>query len=309
MSSASRNKIPVVILGSTNWDICMYLPTLPKPGETVANGLLEGNLGGKGANQAVACHKAGAQMRFISAVGEDATANTVFETFTTLELNAESILRKPTTTGTACIFIDENAENCIGLTAGANGLLNENDVDAEQALIANADFLLMQLETPLATIEYAADMARKANTTVVLNPAPAALLPDSLMSKIDIITPNRVELGQLAEAPVDTEAQVLIAARKLQQLGINMVVVTLGSEGVLIVDGEEQARLSARQVNAIDTTAAGDTFNGFFVAMLAEGKSPEQAARVAADAASLSVTRKGAIPSIPTITEVVATTN
>ena len=278
----------------------MYLNHLPTPGETVGGGKLATHLGGKGANQAVACLRAGAEMRFISTLGNDTTGNTIKAQFEEIGLSTEYMTQIPgATTGTACIFIDDNAENCIGLTAGANALLDEAMVASYQGLIADADYLLMQLETPLPSIMAAARLAQASNTAVVLNPAPTMSLPNALLPLLDIVTPNQGELAQLTAMPTESEDQIEAAAQALLAKGIGVVVVTMGSQGVGLFTETASQFFAAKQVDALDTTAAGDTFNGFFVARLAQGDELAVAIRMAADAASLSVTRAGAIPSIP----------
>nr|WP_269783265.1 ribokinase [Marinibactrum halimedae] len=291
-------------MGSTNWDICMYLPHLPTPGETVGEGRLKTNLGGKGANQAVACHRAGANTTFISCIGDDATGTTVREEFEAIGLNTSAVATlSNTTTGTACIFIDESAENCIGLTAGANGELTPELVNQHRDTISAADVLLVQLETPIESVLAAAKIAHEAKTKVILNPAPARSLPDELFQYVDVLTPNEGELAQLSGMPTDTEDELNAAAEALIHKGVTNLIVTLGKNGAALFQDQWavlKQTFAPFVVDAKDTTAAGDTFSGNLAAVIAQTGDYTQAIETAMAAAALSVTREGAIPSIPT---------
>jgi len=298
----------VVVLGSTNWDICMHLPRLPAPGDTVGGGRLRTAIGGNGANQAVACHLAEAPTQFISCIGDDTSAATIRQAFRTLKLDDAHVADiSNCSTGTACIFVNAEGENCIGITAGANAHLSVAMVEQAQQLFAQAKVLLLQLETPLASVLRAAELAHIGGARVVLNPAPAPAqpLPDTLYKWIDVLTPNRGELAELAEVATDTEAGLHAACERLLTQGVNTIVVTLGGDGVLLAtatDGKlNTERYAAYQVQAADTTAAGDVFNGYLAAQLRDpGTSVSAALQQAMAAAALSVTREGALPSIPT---------
>ncbi len=304
----------VVVVGSTNWDICMYLPHLPVPGETVGGGRLKGNLGGKGANQAVACHLAGAAVNFISALGDDSTAGTIMTQFGNIGLDTGHLVQiKAHNTGTACIFIDENAENCIGLTAGANNELTPELVNNYRDLIGSAKVVLLQLEIPLNTVIEVAKLAREAGALVILNPAPAKELPDELLKIVDVLTPNFGEAEQLAnlnlspnnEAHIPQSAELNNIAKTLLKKGVGQVIVTLGKDGASLFETDKNPQhFNAPKVNAIDTTGAGDVFNGVFCAGLARGLSIENAIEKAIVGAAISVGREGAIPSIPTEEEI-----
>lgn len=300
-------QIDIVVLGSTNWDVCMYLSHLPAPGETVGEGRLKTHLGGKGANQAVASWKAHPNTAFISSVGDDATGDTIVAQLQALGLDTSYIHRIANTpTGTACIFIDAQAENCIGLTAGANDALSKDHVEQHANLIDNAKVLLLQLETPLATVEHAARKAKQAQTRVVLNPAPAKALPDSILVNCSVLTPNQGELALLSGVNIHSDEDIVRAAQHLLAKGVEDVVVTLGERGCLWINTKRHQHFAAFNVEALDTTAAGDTFSGFLAAQLAQAHTMEQAIPVAMAAAALSVTREGAIPSIPSHADVTA---
>ncbi|TQV86214.1 ribokinase [Exilibacterium tricleocarpae] len=303
-----------VVVGSTNWDTCMHLPHLPVPGETVAGGRLQAGIGGKGANQAVACHRGGADVHFISAVGDDQTGAGILAEFQTMGLAVSGIKTVPACpTGVACIFIDARGENCIGLTAGANARLTPQTIEQYRELITSAGVVLLQLEIPLETVMSVAQIAAGAGVPVVLNPAPARALPDELLAVVDILTPNRGEAAALAGLYTGSEPGLAAAAKTFLDKGVGRVLVTLGADGAVLFQpkaGAGQApatqRFAARAVTAVDTTGAGDVFNGVFCAGLVRGLSCEQAIEEAMVAAALAVTREGAIASIPTREEILA---
>jgi len=300
----------VVVLGSTNWDICMYLPSLPKPGDTVGAGRLQTAIGGKGANQAVACYLAGAPCQFVSCIGDDASASTIVQTFDELGLNTESVFNiADCATGTACIFIDTAGENCIGLTAGANAHLDTVVVNDSRQMIQEASVLLMQLETPLDSVLLAATLANQSGTQVILNPAPACPLPAALYPLVNILTPNRGELALLSGVDTSSQQGLEKACTVMLAKGVERLLVTLGSDGVMLASEAGITSYSAFNVEAVDTTAAGDVFNGYFAAQLSnieanggETVNEEQwqeAIEQAMAAAAIAVTQEGAIPSIP----------
>ncbi len=302
----------VVVVGSTNWDICMYLQRLPGAGETIGDGRLKTAIGGKGANQAVASHLAGAACCFISCVGDDAAGQTIRGALDELALPTQTLVEvADTATGTACIFIDDAGENCIGITPGANAELTPALVAAHGSDIQEAAVMLVQLEVPMASVVAAAEVAQASGTRVILNPAPAQVLPQALLAQVDVLTPNRGELAVLSGENTDTEEGLERGLNKLLNAGVGMVIVTLGREGALLAYRQEDAvlcveRYAAIPVKAVDTTAAGDVFNGYLAAALAEVETSElavealsRAIRQAMLAAAISVTREGAMPSIP----------
>ena len=286
----------VAVVGSTNWDMSIRLPSLPAPGETVLGGACYFCLGGKGANQAIAAARAGAEVFFLSCVGEDAIAAEVRR-----ELSANGLdLSGVTTigdadTGTAMIFVDERGENCIGVAGGANTRLTPDIVANHADSIKTADILLLQMEIPPATVEAAA----RRHDRVILNPAPAQELSRDLLSNVNIFTPNRIELSQVAGSKLNDETGLKNAAQSILEQGPEAVLVTLGEEGVLAVTPRETFRLQAFKVEAVDTTAAGDVFNGALAVALAGGAGLREATEFGMAAAALSVRKSGAIPSIP----------
>jgi ribokinase len=296
----------VVVVGSTNWDIVMYVPELPAPGETVPGGTLQSGLGGKGANQAVAAHRAGgAKTLFISCIGDDDISLSVKQVFEQMGLAVPHVHSvEGVGTGSACIFVNSSGENCIGIASGANAHVTPALIEANESLIVDAGIVLCQLEIPMETVLRVADMCRNAGTIFVLNPAPAQMLSDDLLKNIDILTPNEIELAQLSGMDTDSVADIESAARSLCEKGVGTVIATLGADGCLIVNKEHVVQVPAHNVVAVDTTAAGDVFNGVLVAGLALGNSLEDAVGVACTASAIAVTRKGAISSIPSRQEV-----
>lgn len=295
----------LTVLGSINADHVISVPHFAKPGETLSGSNYHIAYGGKGANQAVAAarlsERSKMQVNFIGCVGEDAIGEQMRNTFAQEGMNIESVRKvKGQTTGIALIQVAENGENSIVISAGANAALDENCVHDFTEQITQADYLLMQLETPLQAIIQAAELAKTNQTKVVLNPAPARLLPDELLKLVDIITPNETETEILTGVKVIDEKSAAKAAAVFHHKGIEKVLITLGSKGVYVSEKGEGQILVGFRVQAIDTTAAGDTFNGAFLTALLEDKSLAEAIQFAHAAAAISVTRQGAQSSIPT---------
>ncbi|EHI4387522.1 ribokinase [Salmonella enterica] len=256
----------LIVLGSINADHILNLESFPTPGETVTGSHYQVAFGGKGANQAVAAGRSGANIAFIACTGDDDIGE---------------------------------GENVIGIHAGANAALSPALVDAQRERIAQADALLMQLESPLESVLAAAKIAHQHHTTVALNPAPARELPDELLALVDIITPNETEAEKLTGVRVENDDDAAKAAQVLHDKGIRTVLITLGSRGVWAsVDGEGR-RVPGFSVEAVDTIAAGDTFNGAFITAILEETPLPEAIRFAHAAAAIAVTRKGAQPSVP----------
>lgn len=294
----------VVVLGSANADYSMRVASIPEPGETLLGDDFSFALGGKGANQAMACARLGASTAFIASVGDDAAGRLALETYRAAGLDTTHVSTGTLATGSALIFVADNGENSIGVAAGANSELDLETVERCASAIAAADYLLMQLESPLASIEAAARLARASGSRVILNPAPAQPLSEALLAEVDILTPNETELATLTGMPITSTLDMERAATALRQRGVNTVIVTCGPAGALIVSADQIRQITAPMVAALDTTAAGDTFNGALVVALAEGRNLTAAVSFATHAAALSVTRRGAIDAIPTRAEV-----
>lgn len=285
----------IVVIGSVNTDLVVRGPRIPSPGETVTGGSFLRAQGGKGANQAVAAARAGAEVTFVARVGDDELGEAALASLVEESIDVTHITRDPDhATGVALIMVDRAGENAISVAPGANARLSVDDVEAARAAIESADVLLMQLETPIPAVERAAAIASAAGTTVILNPAPARPLGDSLLSDVDVLTPNQGESAFLTG-----EVEPGVAAVRLRESGVNNVVVTLGSRGAMAVSSEGELSFAGFPVNAVDSTAAGDAFNGFLAVSLAEGLDLEKAVPGACAAGALATTVPGARPSLP----------
>jgi len=290
----------LVVLGSINADHILNLESFPAPGETVTGNQYQVAFGGKGANQAVAAGRSGANIAFIACTGDDDTGERVRKQLASDNIDIATVsVVAGESTGVALIFVNAEGENVIGIHAGANAALTTERVEAQRAIIAGAEALLMQLESPVESVLAAAKIAHENHTTVVLNPAPARVLSDELLALVDIITPNETEAEKLTGIRVENDDDAARAARALHDKGIGTVIITLGSRGVWASVNGEGRRVPGFKVKAIDTIAAGDTFNGALVTALLEGKRMDDAIRFAHAAAAIAVTRKGAQPSVP----------
>ncbi|WED28641.1 ribokinase [Vibrio sp. DW001] len=296
----------LIVLGSVNADHVLKVPSFPRPGETLHGGGYQVIPGGKGANQAIAAVRLGADIGFIASVGDDAFGVAIKKSFKDEGMNTDAVLIEDNTpTGIAMIQVADTGENSICISAEANGRLNAARITPYLPSIEQADFLLMQLETPMDGVELAAKTARLSGTKVVLNPAPATILSDGLLSCVDIITPNETEAEILTGVTVFDEQSAQVASDILHAKGIETVLITLGAQGVWL--SEERGKgeiISGFKVDATDTTAAGDTFNGGLVTGLMDGMDLKQSVVLAHAAAAISVTRFGAQTSIPSRKEV-----
>ena len=300
----------IVVIGSINMDLVLRVPRMPLPGETLTGGAFRTIPGGKGANQAVACARlsgkvaaGGQQVAMVACVGDDAFGATL-----RAALVGDGIIDSHITTlpgvasGIASILVDDNGQNSIVIAGGANDLLSPAHIDAAQGLIEQADIVVLQLETPMATVVHAIKLARSLGKTVVLNPAPAASLPEGVLELVDYLIPNEIEAAMLAGvSPEGADVKALAAA--LQKLGSDNVIITLGSKGVHAALYGGDYDFPAEAVKAVDTTAAGDTFIGGFVAGLASGMDEAEAIQQGQRAAAWSVTKPGAQTSIPHLHE------
>lgn len=292
------------VLGSINVDHVIRVPYFPKAGETLTGYGYQISYGGKGANQAVAAARLGADVQFIGTIGNDPIGQEMKSAFAQAGIDTSAIMTiSDQSTGLAMIQVSDEGENSIVISAGANSALTPDLVVQHQSAIEQADMLLVQLESPPQAVESAIAMAKSAGTVVVLNPAPAQKLPESLLKQVDIITPNETEAEILTGVKISDELTACRAATYFHQLGIETVLITLGSKGVYVSEngGVQQGKIiSGFRVKAVDTTAAGDTFNAGVVTALLEGKPLADAIRFANAAAALSVTRQGAQGAIPT---------
>ncbi|AKZ64365.1 ribokinase [Herbaspirillum hiltneri N3] len=301
----------IVIIGSINMDLVLRVPRMPLPGETITGGQFRTIPGGKGANQAVACARLSAddvKVAMVACLGDDA-----FGAELRAALRKDGIDDSHVTTiagtasGIASILVDDNGQNSIVLASGANAELSPAHIDAARGLIEQARIVVLQLESPLPTVIHAIRLAHALGKTVVLNPAPAQALPTELLGQIDYLVPNEIEAAMLAGMPasgIDNDEQIAAVISKLRAAGSTNVLVTLGDKGVYAALESGSEHVDAQAVKAVDTTAAGDTFIGGFVAALAEGRSEAEAIALGQRAAAISVARVGAQTSIPSRREV-----
>ncbi len=279
---------------------------LPAPGETVIGGQFMMNPGGKGANQAVAIARMGGDVSFITKTGNDLFGRQSVELYNAENIKTDHVYSDAEhPSGVALISVDASGENCILVAPGANSFLSPLDIEKSKSVIEAADLLLMQLEIPIETVEYAADIAAANGVKVVLNPAPARALSEAILRNVTIITPNKGEAEVLSGVSVTDWASARKAADLISDKGVETVVITLGSLGALIKQGNVYHEIPAEAVVAVDTTAAGDTFSGTLCVGLAEGKDIVDAVKMACRAASVTVTRMGAQAAIPYRNELV----
>lgn len=290
----------IIVVGSSNTDMVIKAPKFPVPGETLLGGTFFMFPGGKGANQAVAAARLGGQITFVARVGNDIFGNQALQQFQQEGINTEYIISDPKNpSGVALITLDAKGENTIVVAQGANGALTTEDVNKTEKEFEKADIILMQLETPLDTIRSAIALASRYGKKVILNPAPAQSLPEDLFKELFIITPNESETETLLGVKISDLNSIEQAAQKLYGLGVKNVVITLGVEGAYLFNSEGGRHIPIRKVTPVDTTAAGDVFNGALAVAIAEGSSPVKAIEFANRAAALSVTRMGAQSSAP----------
>jgi ribokinase len=301
----------VIVFGSINMDLVARAPRLPALGETLIGHSFETVPGGKGANQAVAIARLGIPTELIGRVGGDIFGQDLLKSLKANGVGCDRIfIDQSTHSGVAVITVDDSGENNIIVIPGANGRMGEDDIKRLQALLPQAKIVLLQLEIPLPTVVAVARMAKQAGVTVILDPAPApSELPPELYPLIDIITPNQIETSQLVGFPVDNLETATNAAIVLQQRGVQTVITKLGKQGALCLTTNEIFPIPIFPVQAVDTVAAGDAFNGGLAAGLSAGLSLRQATTQAAAVAALSVTKAGAQPSLPTGEELTAFAN
>lgn len=297
----------IIVVGSSNMDMVVKTDHIPVPGETVLSGSFFMNPGGKGANQAVAVARLGGEALFISKLGNDVFGKQFFQLFNDEGINTSYLLSDDDyPSGVALITVDNAGENSIVVASGANAHLKMSDLKSAQKEISEAGIVLLQLEIPLETVEFVTDYAFSKGVMVILNPAPARPLPASLLKKLDILTPNKNEASMIAGIDVTDMDTAMKAARIIYEKGVKTVVVTMGSLGAIVCQHGECFSVPAHKVETVDTTAAGDVFNGALAVALSEGKGMKAAVEFACEAASFSVTRLGAQSSIPYRNEFIA---
>ncbi|MCU0072798.1 ribokinase [Pseudomonas koreensis] len=297
----------VVVIGSLNMDLVTRAPRLPRGGETLIGHSFATVSGGKGANQAVAAARLGAQVSMVGCVGNDAYGVQLRDALLAEQIDCQAVSVVEDSSGVALIVVDDNSQNAIVIVAGANGSMTPAVIDRFDAVLQAADVIICQLEIPDATVGHALKRGRELGKTVILNPAPASRpLPADWFAAIDYLIPNESEAAALSGMAVDSLETAEKAAAYLISLGAGKVIITLGAQGSLFANGTGYQHFPAPKVKAVDTTAAGDTFVGGFAAALAAGRTEAEAIRFGQVAAALSVTRAGAQPSIPTTSDVQA---
>ncbi len=295
----------IFVVGSLNADYVVHVERIPQVGETLPGGDLALYPGGKGGNQAVAAAGLGGRVRMIGQIGEDAAGRFLLESQISAGVDVSGIGKIAGASGCALIYIVPSGDNSIVISPAANGRLTPTDARERLRGIGPQDFLLCQLETPLETVAEALKIARAAGATTILDPAPACALSQDILQGVDILTPNETEAAALLGAsPAGAETEAVIAANALRAMGPRTVILKLGERGCVVADGSSARAISAFAVEAVDTTAAGDTFNAALAVQLGAGADIVDAARWANAAAAVSVTRKGAQPSAPTHADV-----
>jgi ribokinase len=285
----------ILVVGSINMDLVVRVPHAPKPGETVLGGDFETYQGGKGANQAVAASRMGGEVTMVGRVGNDDFGDTLIQGLVENKIKTTYVIKdSEAPSGVAMIAVASNGENIIVVASGANHKVSVEDVNNTRALMREADILLLQLESPLEIVTAAVELAKAYDVPVILNPAPAQELSKQLLAQIDYLTPNQPELEMLT-GQKDIDASI----KKIKEWGVKNLIITLGHNGTRVITDGMDKHFPAFEVTAVDTTAAGDAFNGALAVALAEGKSLVDAVRLAMAAGALSVTKRGAQPSLP----------
>jgi ribokinase len=290
----------IIVIGSSNTDMVIKSKKLPSPGETLLGGTFLMNPGGKGANQAVAAARLGGNVTFVTKTGNDMFGAEAKQLFDKEHIDSKYIIKdNKNPSGVALINVDEHGENSIVVASGSNGTLSAYDINDEVFITDPSDLFLMQLEIPVSTVEFVAQKASGKGNRVILNPAPARQLPNDLLNCLYLITPNETEAELLTGVKVHNAATAEKAAILLRDKGVQNVIITMGASGAYLLTGTISRMITVVPVKAIDSTAAGDVFNGALTVAIAEGKNIEDAVTFANKAASISVTRMGAQASAP----------
>lgn len=294
----------ICVIGSLNMDLVVNVDTMPKPGQTIIGSNFKEVPGGKGANQAVAMARLNGNVSMIGKVGEDGFGQTLINSLKNDKVDTTYIQTAKGATGVAIITVDKNAQNSIVVSPGANFEVKEDDIDNNIEAIKNSDIVVLQLETPLNTIKYALNKAKELNKYTILNPAPAVKLDDEIIKNVDLLTPNETELEIISGVSIETEEDIQKAAQIMIEKGVKELIVTLGSKGSLYINKEKSMFKKAYKVEAVDTTAAGDSYTGALAVALSQDKNIEDAMDFASKVGALSVLKEGAQSSLPTLEDV-----
>ena len=294
----------ICVIGSLNMDLVVNVDTMPKKGQTLIGRAFKEVPGGKGANQAVAMARLGADIRMIGKVGKDSFGETLINQLKYDKVKTNYIHREDCASGVAMITVDKNAENSIVVAPGANFKVLEKDIDKCIEAIDESDIVVLQLETPINTIKYALQKSKELGKYTILNPAPAVKLEDSIIENVDLLTPNETELEILSGVKIENEDDIKKAANVLIEKGVKQLIVTLGSKGSLYIDKDNIKLKKSYKVEAIDTTAAGDSYTGALAVAFAQDKDIDEAMDYASKVGALAVTKEGAQSSLPTMEDV-----
>ena len=289
----------ICVIGSIGYDLTTYMYKFPKAGETIVGKKFIQNPGGKGDNQVIASARVGGDVTFIGAVGDDNYGELLKKNLEENKVKTHMKIVPNMSSQIATILIDESGENRIVIVPGANNFVDKKQIDDNFDIIKECDIILMQLEIPMETVEYVVDKFYELNKIIILNPAPGAELSDNIIKKCTYLTPNENEIGLITKMPYDTIDNIKSAAKCLFDKGAQNVLVTLGEKGAYLKNKNDDIIIPTLKVKALDTTGAGDCFNGVFAACLAMGKNAIEAIKYANVASSISVTRSGAVPSLP----------
>ena len=294
----------ICVIGSLNMDLVVNVDTMPKPGQTIIGSNFKEVPGGKGANQAVAMARLNGNVSMIGKVGGDGFGQTLINSLKNDKVDTTYIQTSKGATGVALITVDKNAQNSIVVSPGTNFEVKEDDIDNNIEAIKNSDIVVLQLETPLNTIKYALNKAKELNKYTILNPAPAVKLDDEIIKNVDLLTPNETELEIISGVSIETEEDIQKAAQIMIEKGVKELIVTLGSKGSLYINKEKSMFKKAYKVEAVDTTAAGDSYTGALAVALSQDKNIEDAMDFASKVGALSVLKEGAQSSLPTLEDV-----
>jgi ribokinase len=296
----------IAVVGSSNIDMIIKSSRLPRPGETVGDGIFAKVNGGKGANQAVAAARAGGDIAFISCLGYDDFASGMLNSFKKDGIDTRNIfLEENVSTGIALILVDQKGENCISVASGANARLKPDHIKRAEQAIIDSDLVLLQLEIPMESVFYTIELAKKHNKKIILNPAPAKMVDNNHLAMIHYLVLNETETELLTGFPVETDSQIRDAAAELLKKGPQNVIITLGAKGAFVKTAEREEFIQGFVVKAVDTTAAGDVYCGNLAVALVNGNSIFEAVKFASAASAIAVTRFGAQPSAPNKEETV----
>jgi ribokinase len=295
----------ILVIGSYNVGLTVFGPTIPQAGETILGSRFDMGPGGKGSNQAICVARLGGNVTFLAKIGDDIFGKDAMALFSREGINTDYIkVDGSAHTGAGIIFVDKDCHNAIGVAPGANYKLSVDDIDAAAGLFEQSGYLLMQMEIPMPALYRAMEKARKASCKVILNPAPAQKLDRRHLAMVDILTPNESEARILTDVPVESVQDAIKAARMLVSQGAGAVIVTLGEKGCVLVSADAEKHFPAYKVEPVDTTGAGDAFNGGLVYALAKGRNIDEAIDFASKVAAISVTSIGCVPGLPTLKNV-----